>query len=600
MKSLKHLNKYFLKYKWTLLIGGLFVIAQNFGAIYPAQVVRKALDAVVETMKTIKAENNKEIQDSLIHSISHQVGMFLLLIIGVALVRGLLMYLMRQTIIVMSRKIEFDLKNEIYNHYQLLSLAFYRRNNTGDLMNRISEDVGRVRMYIGPAIMYSINLVVLFILIMISMLYVNVKLTLYVLAPLPFLSISIYYVSDLMNKKSEEVQNQQSRLSTFVQEAFSGIRILKSFVKEDAMAKEFTRESETYKRKNMELVKINAMFFPLMLLLVGLSTLLVVYIGGQEVIAGRASAGNIAEFIIYVNMLTWPVAALGWVTSIVQRAAASQERINEFLHLEPEIVSAKNLMTQLNGKIEFKNVSFIYPDSGILALDNISFTVNSGKSLAILGKTGSGKSTIANLLVRMYDSTRGNIFLDDILIQDFSLSSLRQQIGYVPQDVFLFSDTIGNNIAFGLKDDSDIKRRNASIHEAAAQAVIYDNIMEFPKNFETMIGERGITLSGGQKQRISIARAIIKHPRLLIFDDCLSAVDTGTENKILIQLRSLMKEKTAIIISHRVSSVRNADQIIVLDNGKITEKGDHKSLLEKKGEYFELYERQMLEEQFEG
>lgn len=600
MKSLKHLNKYFLKYKWTLLIGGLFVIAQNFGAIYPAQVVRKALDAVVETMKTIKAENNKEIQDSLIHSISHQVGMFLLLIIGVALVRGLLMYLMRQTIIVMSRKIEFDLKNEIYNHYQLLSLAFYRRNNTGDLMNRISEDVGRVRMYIGPAIMYSINLVVLFILIMISMLYVNVKLTLYVLAPLPFLSISIYYVSDLMNKKSEEVQNQQSRLSTFVQEAFSGIRILKSFVKEDAMAKEFTRESETYKRKNMELVKINAMFFPLMLLLVGLSTLLVVYIGGQEVIAGRASAGNIAEFIIYVNMLTWPVAALGWVTSIVQRAAASQERINEFLHLEPEIVSAKNLMTQLNGKIEFKNVSFIYPDSGILALDNISFTVNSGKSLAILGKTGSGKSTIANLLVRMYDSTRGNIFLDDILIQDFSLSSLRQQIGYVPQDVFLFSDTIGNNIAFGLKDDSDIKRRNASIHEAAAQAVIYDNIMEFPKNFETMIGERGITLSGGQKQRISIARAIIKHPRLLIFDDCLSAVDTGTENKMLIQLRSLMKEKTAIIISHRVSSVRNADQIIVLDNGKITEKGDHKSLLEKKGEYFELYERQMLEEQFEG
>ena len=366
------------------------------------------------------------------------------------------------------------------------------------------------------------------------------------------------------------------------------------------MAKEFTRESETYKRKNMELVKINAMFFPLMLLLVGLSTLLVVYIGGQEVIAGRASAGNIAEFIIYVNMLTWPVAALGWVTSIVQRAAASQERINEFLHLEPEIVSAKNLMTQLNGKIEFKNVSFIYPDSGILALDNISFTVNSGKSLAILGKTGSGKSTIANLLVRMYDSTRGNIFLDDILIQDFSLSSLRQQIGYVPQDVFLFSDTIGNNIAFGLKDDSDIKRRNASIHEAAAQAVIYDNIMEFQKNFETMIGERGITLSGGQKQRISIARAIIKHPRLLIFDDCLSAVDTGTENKILIQLRSLMKEKTAIIISHRVSSVRNADQIIVLDNGKITEKGDHKSLLEKKGEYFELYERQMLEEQFEG
>lgn len=600
MKSLKHLNKYFFKYKWLLLVGGIFVVAQNFGAIYPAQVVRRSLDAVVDAMKNISGQNSAVYRDEIIKTISHQVGLFLLLIIAVALLRGILMFLMRQTIIVMSRRIEYDLKNEIYNHYQLLSLAFYRRNNTGDLMNRISEDVGRVRMYIGPAIMYSINLVVLFILITISMLYVNVKLTLYVLAPLPFLSISIYYVSDLMNRKSEQVQNQQSKLSTFVQEAFSGIRILKSYVKEDAMGDEFARESELYKDKNMELVKINAMFFPLMLLLVGLSTLLTIYIGGQEVIAGRATTGNIAEFIIYVNMLTWPVAALGWVTSIIQRAAASQERINEFLHLTPEVQSVKNIDVELNGKIEFKNVSFIYPDSGILAIDDISFSVSPGKSLAIIGKTGSGKSTIANLLVRMYDTTKGKIVLDDIPIEDFSLSALRRQIGYVPQDVFLFSDTIGNNISFGLTGEINEEKKKILIHEAAKQSVIYDNIMDFPKNFETMIGERGITLSGGQKQRISIARAIIKHPRLLIFDDCLSAVDTNTENKILNQLRLVMKDRTAIIISHRVSSVKNADQIIVLDKGRITETGNHLSLMEKKGEYFELYERQMLEEELES
>ena len=597
MKSLKHLNKYFLKYKWLLLMGGIFVIAQNFGAIYPAQVVRRSLDTVVEAMKKVEGQDTIIYREVLIKAIMHQVGMFLLLIIAVAIVRGVLMFLMRQTIIVMSRRIEFDLKNEIFNHYQLLSLAFYRRNNTGDLMNRISEDVGRVRMYIGPAIMYSINLVVLFILILITMLYVNVKLTLYVLAPLPFLSISIYYVSDLMNRKSEEVQQQQSRLSTFVQEAFSGIRILKSFVKEDAKTAEFAKESELYKKKNMELVRINAMFFPLMLLLVGLSTLLTVYIGGREVIAGRATTGNIAEFIIYVNMLTWPVAALGWVTSIIQRAAASQERINEFLHLTPEIQSVTDKETELLGKIEFKNVHFVYPDSGIVAIDNLSFVVNPGEALAILGKTGSGKSTIANLLVRMYDAGKSEILFDDVPIEEISLSLLRRQCGYVPQDVFLFSDTIANNISFGLTDDIDVETQKKLIRKAAEQAVIYDNIMEFPKNFDTLVGERGITLSGGQKQRISIARAIIKHPKILIFDDCLSAVDTKTESKILAQLSTVMKGKTSIIISHRVSTVKYADQIIILDKGKIIEKGNHVSLIEKNGAYAELYEKQMLEEQ---
>jgi ATP-binding cassette subfamily B protein len=597
MKALKHLNKYFLKYKWLLLIGGIFVVAQNFGAIYPAQVIRTSIDAVIALLKEIDQKPDESQRYILMQDMYRKVGEFLLLIIVVAVARGVLMFLMRQTIIVMSRRIEFDLKNEIYNHYQLLSLAFYRRNNTGDLMNRISEDVSRVRMYIGPAIMYSINLFVLFVLITVSMLSVNVKLTLYVLAPLPFLSISIYYVSDLINRKSEQVQQQQSRLSTFVQESFSGIRILKSFVKEDDAGNEFARESELYKKKNMDLVRINALFFPLMLLLVGLSTLLTVYIGGQEVIAGRATTGNIAEFIIYINMLTWPVAMLGWVTSLIQRAAASQQRINEFLHLTPEIESQGNIEKVLEGRIEFDHVSFSYPDSGINALNDISFTVKPGESLAILGRTGSGKSTIANLLIRMYDITKGKILLDGVPIEQYSLSWLRRQIGYVPQDVFLFSDTIGNNIAFGLKEDLGDEQKKNMISEAARQAVIYDNIVEFPKSFDTMIGERGITLSGGQKQRISIARAIIRRPRILIFDDCLSAVDTNTENRILSHLKNIMRNRTSILISHRVSSVRQADQIIFIDDGRIVEQGNHFTLLEKKGEYFSLYEKQMLEEQ---
>ncbi|MBL0257776.1 MAG: ABC transporter ATP-binding protein [Bacteroidetes bacterium] len=597
MKSLQHLNKYFLKYKWHLVLGVIFVVAQNFGAIYPAQVVRKSLDEVIDTMKKIDSGYSLSAKNELVTAITHQVFLFLLIMIGVAILRGILMFLMRQTIIVMSRRIEFDLKNEIYHHYQSLSLSFYRRNNTGDLMNRISEDVGRVRMYIGPAVMYTINLAVLFILIIISMLQVNTTLTLYVLAPLPLLSVSIYYVSDLMNRKSEEVQVQQSALSTYVQEAFSGIRILKSFVREEASTKEFVKESLDYQEKNMSLVKVNSFFYPLMLLLVGLSTLLTVYIGGREVIAGRATTGNIAEFIIYVNILTWPVASLGWVTSIIQRAAASQERINEFLHTVTDISSTHEEEKELNGKIEFRNVSFKYPDSGIQALDNVSFVVEPGKSLAILGKTGSGKSTIANLIGRMYDASDGSIWVDDQNIRQLSLSSLRRQTGYVPQDVFLFSDTIANNIAFGLTDSSSPAERKSLIEQAAKDAVIHDNIRSFPKSYETFIGERGITLSGGQKQRVSIARAIIKKPKILLFDDCLSAVDTHTEEQILNNLKGIMFGRTSIIISHRVSSVKHADQIIVLDNGRIVEQGNHHSLMDKKGMYSELYEKQLLEEE---
>jgi len=420
---------------------------------------------------------------------------------------------------------------------------------------------------------------------------------LYVLAPLPFLSISIYLVSNIMNKRSEEIQEQQSHLSTFVQEAFSGIRILKSFVKEETTSDRFEKESELYKEKHMQLVRVNSMFFPLMLLLVGLSTLLTIYVGGQEVMAGRASAGNIAEFIIYVNMLTWPVAALGWVTSIIQRAAASQERINEFLHLQPDIISGTNERKRLNGDIEFINVGFKYSDSGITALQDVSFKVEEGKSLAIIGRTGSGKSTIANLLLRMFDATKGKILIDGIPIETWNLNSLRKQIGFVPQDNFLFSDTIENNIAFGLTDEVAEKDRNIKVESAARRAVIYENISDFPKGFKTILGERGITLSGGQKQRVSIARAIIKEPALLLFDDCLSAVDTRTEERILQNLKEVMANRTSIIISHRVSTVKNADQIIVLDNGQIVEQGNHQSLTDLKGIYNELYEKQLLEEE---
>ena len=594
MGALKHLNKYFIKYKWRLLFGILFITVSNLFAIFPAQLIRYAFEIVEQTVVQHQLMDGFEQQDSFYEKLSLTLLFFGAAVLIMALLKGLFLFFTRQTVIIMSRLIEFDLKNEIFEHYQALSLAFYKRNKTGDLMNRISEDVSKVRMYVGPAIMYSLNLVVLFVLVIATMLTVNVKLTIYVLLPLPLLSISIYYVSNIINIKSEKVQRQLSLLSNFVQEAFSGIRVLKAYNRDVEREAYFNQETEAYKDTNLGLVKVNALFMPLMTLLIGLSTIMTIFIGGRLAIDGEISTGNIAEFVIYVNMLTWPVAALGWVTSITQRAAASQKRINEFLNTTPEIYNAAEEQTDIQGDIEFENVSFTYPDSGIQALNQLSFTIKKGESVAIIGKTGSGKSTVANLVCRLFDADSGTIKINGLPIEKHHLGSLRSSIGYVPQEVFLFSDTIKNNIAFGVKQH-EVNR--AEVEAAAKKAEVYHNIVDFPNGFDTKVGERGITLSGGQKQRISIARAIIRDPDILILDDSLSAVDTETEERILTHFEEVMKNKTTIIISHRVSSVKHCDRIIVLENGKINEAGTHKELIDNQGVYFELFQQQLLEEE---
>lgn len=586
MKSLWVLNKYFYKYRFRLILGVVFVTVSVIFGVFPAQFVRASFDTVQEAIQGFQSDSNYDSDD-----LKSQLILYGLIIIGASLLKGLFMFFMRQTIIVVSRFIEFDMKNEIFNQYQKLSLAFYKRNNTGDLMNRISEDVSRVRMYLGPAIMYTVNVSLSLIIIIGIMLSINVRLTLFVLAPFPILSIAIYYVSKKINIKSEQVQRQLSGISTFVQEAFSGIRVLKAYVREKRSIDDFNKEANSYLSKNEELYRINSLFFPLMILLIGLSTILTIYIGGQEAIKGNISAGNIAEFIIYVNMLTWPVASIGWVTSLVQRAAASQERINEFLSISPEITNPSEEKLNLQGNIEFKNVSFTYPDTGIKALNEISFTIKEGKTLAIIGKTGSGKSTIAQLIGRLYDVDKGGIFVDGKRITEINLNQLRQEIGYVPQEAFLFSDSLANNIAFGLKG-----AERETVIQAAKNAEVHENIMDFPKQYETRVGERGVTLSGGQKQRVSIARAIIKNPSFMIFDDCLSAVDTETEEHILTNLKKITERRTSLIISHRISSVKHADEIIVLEDGKIKEKGNHDELQKLNGYYAQMFEQQLVED----
>lgn len=592
MKHLKRLNKYFLKYKWWIIPGSIFVVISNIFGVVPAQVIGYAVDLITENVQIYNLFDGFDRQEIIYSIFSSNLLYFGFLVVALYILRGLFLFFMRQTIILMSRHIEFDMKNDIYQHYQKLSLGFYRRNNTGDLMNRATEDVNRVRMYVGPAIMYTINTFVLSVLIIWSMFDVNSKLAVYCLLPLPFLVVIIYYVNTLIFKKSGKIQERLSELSSFVQERFSGIRIIKSYVREDYTRNTFEIQSNDYKRDSMSLVKVSALFYPTMLLLIGLSTILTIYVGGVQVINGSITAGNIAEFIIYINQLTFPVTMLGWVTSLIQRAAASQKRINEFLDIPSDIQSNNLTEKEISGDIKFDNVSFTYPDTGIEALKNVSFEIKSGEFVAIIGKTGSGKSTLANLLMRMYDVETGAINIDGENLKLLNLKDYRNQIGFVPQEVFLFSDTIKNNIAFGLDQFND-----EQIYEAAKNASVYHNIIDFEEKFETMLGERGITLSGGQKQRVSIARALIKSPQILIFDDCLSAVDTKTEEEILQNLGKIMKNRTSILIAHRISTIKNADKILVLDNGKIIEQGTHTELLSLNGSYTELYNNQLLEEE---
>jgi len=591
MKDLAYLNKFFYKYRWRLVPGVLFVVISNIFGVLPAQVVRVAFDLVTENISTYHLFAGFNRQQMVYDIFGSSLLLFGVLVLLLALLRGLFLFFMRQTIILMSRHIEYDLKNELYSHYQRLSLAFYRRHNTGDLMNRVTEDVSRVRMYLGPGIMYTINTVVLFVLVIYAMVTVNLRLAFFSVLPLPVLAVIIFYVNNVINFRSEQIQQRLSSLSSFVQENFSGIRVIKSYVREKFVRDRFAEESENYKTHSMELAKVQAMFYPLMLLLVGLANVITVYVGGVEVMKGNITAGNIAEFIVYLNMLSFPVISLGWVTSLIQRAAASQKRINEFLHAEPEIISPEAPAHELAGKIEFKDVSFVYPDTGISALKNVSFVADPGQMVAIIGRTGSGKSTIANLIMRMYDTTGGQVLIDDKPITRLNLDSYRSQIGFVPQEVFLFSDIISHNIAFSA-DVLDMPR----VEQAAKDAAVYNNIMELDQGFDTLIGERGVTLSGGQKQRVSIARAIVKHPQVLIFDDCLSAVDTRTEEEILSNLGRIMQDKTSIIISHRISTIKNADKILVIDNGEIIEQGTHTQLMDMRSAYFELYEKQLLEE----
>lgn len=588
MRELKYLNKYLLKYKWHLFFGLIFVIISNIFQIIPAWLVRDSIDLVVENISLYRSMKGTELQADFFKVFAFGILIYAGWILVMALLRGLFLYFVRQTLIVMSRHIEYDLKNEIFEHYQTLPLSFYRRNNTGDLMNRISEDVGRVRMYLGPSIMYGLTLITLFLILIPIMFSISTRLTWYALSPLPILSLSIFFVNNIIERRAEQIQKHQSKLSTFVQEAFSGIRVLKSFNREEESIARFEKESDAYKKQSLKLTRVQSLFFPIIMGLVGISTILTVYAGSFEVMNGNLTFGNIAEFIIYVNLLTWPVASLGWTSSLVQRAEASQKRINEFLKTTTSITSEKDLVKEITGKVEFKNVSFTYPDTGIKALKNISFVINPGESLAIIGTTGSGKSTVSNLISRLYDVRDGKILIDNVPIEDYNLTCLRSQIGYVPQDVFLFSDTIFNNIGFGISEISEEK-----VHQAAKDADVYHNIQDFPQGFMTRVGERGITLSGGQKQRVSIARAIAREPKILMLDDALSAVDTKTENNILNSMKRIMQGRTTIIISHRVSSAKLAHKIVVLLDGEVAEVGTHESLLEKEGLYKELYEKQV-------
>ena len=606
MTPLSSLNKYFWKYKWHFLLGMVFIVLSNYFRILTPQVTKYVLNTVEISLKKVHTPADSLIKtnyDPLIKTFINRLDKrdstfktkilysgIILLVLG--LISGFFMFLMRQTIIVMSRHIEFGQKNEIFNHYQKLDTNFYKTHNTGDLMNRISEDVSRVRMYTGPAIMYLINLAATIGFSVTYMLNENKELTFYVLSPLPILAITIYYVNTIINRKSDKIQSLLSDLTTNAQESYTGIRVIKSFVQEKAMLGFFEKNSELYRHNSISLAKTEAIYFPSMGLMIGISTLITILVGGLYVIDGRINIGVIGEFVMYILMLTFPVMAIGWTASMIQRAATSQRRINEFLHTEPSVQNepaAEKII--LAGNIEFRNVDFIYPHTEIHAIKNFNLTINKGEKVAIIGKTGSGKSTLAQLMLRMYDPQKGNILYDGIDIRKIDLNTIRSQISYVPQDVFLFSDTVENNIGFALQ-----KAEKENIYTAAANAVVAREIEHFPKKYQTLIGERGVTLSGGQKQRISIARALIKDHEIVVFDDCLSAVDAKTENEIISNLYSFLHSKTAVIITHRIFSLFNFDKIILLRDGAIAEEGTHRQLLDLGGLYAEMYYNQQKQE----
>ena len=589
MKHLLTLGKYFAQHRWRVLSGFVFIILANLFKTYNPTVVRGAVDNVIAKLSSI--HTTVDGKGDVLAQLSVTLLIFLGTYIIVALLEGFFTFMMRQTIIVVSRLIEYDMKNDMYAHYQKLDLAFYRKNNTGDLMNRITEDVSRVRMFIGPSLMYSANLVCMFMLCTVAMIRVNWQLALFVLIPMPFLSLLIYMLNNRINKGSEELQSKLSDITTNAQESYSGIRVIQAYVQEKAMLGFFEKESDEYKHLSMKLAKIESFYFPLITLIVGLSMSIIVYVGGIYVGHGKVTMGNIAEFIMYLNMLTFPVSALGWAVSLTQRAAVSMERINQFMDVQPTVLNDEGVKATVKGGIEFKNVDFIYADTGIHAIRNVSFKITAGQRWAVVGKTGSGKTTLADLCIRMYDATKGEIKIDDIDIKDWNTGQLRNQIGFVPQDIFLFSESIQDNVNFGA-ETSTLER--AALY--ADHASIHEEIKQFPQGYETVVGERGVTLSGGQKQRISIARALAKEPNILILDDCLSAVDAATEKQIEKNLDKVLAGKTSLIITHRIFSLMYFDNILVLNDGAIAESGTHEQLLAAGGIYAELYEKQAATE----
>ena len=594
LKALKAVNIYFSRYRWRLAFGIVFIVLSNYFGVLAPGVIRQAIDTIIAEARFSNWFSDTDARAAFNAQFYRHVLMFTGLAVLFALLRGVFLFFTRQTIIVMSRHIEFDQKNDIYRHLQQLDYDFYKRSNTGDLMTRITEDVSRVRMYTGPGVMYTLNLIVLSGLVVYRMFEVAPTLTLYAVLPLPVMLMTIYYVNQIVERKSELIQAQLSNLTTMAQETFSGIRVIKAFVQENNFIGRFAKESEEYRSRTLSMVRTDAFFYPVMLLLVGMSTIITIFVGGRQVINGEITPGVIAEFIIYINMVTWPFAMVGWVSALIQRAAVSQERINRIMETQPSMTFGAVNEKELNGLVEFRNVSYTYPNTGITAITNINFTLQPGERLAVVGKTGSGKSTLAALLTRMFDVTNGDVLIDNRNIQQYTADTLRRNLAYVPQDVFLFSDTIANNIAFGETANGPElnKEGRAAVEQASVSASFHQEAMVMPKGYETVIGERGITLSGGQKQRVSIARALMRDAPILVLDDCLSAVDANTEREIFHNLLTFIKNRTTVLVTHRVSAAAEFDRILVLQHGEMVELGTHDELMRRNGYYKKMVDLQ--------